>query len=490
MTLVRDEPGILDQRVIDLDDDHVVRKRCPTIARDYFHMGSIVEYRTRYGIDLTDGLSLPKAAGGLDAMIEDGELDYMLAPGDFEDVAFPDGFTEKIDLDFLEQPLKETRDARHQPVEIVGKDGTDLTCLLSMNHWEFQHTFKLKLAFTVSARARPETNVVDLAPLFYDHRIYERERVLLMHATSPVAATSISKIGLLPAPAQGTQRHPIAFAALGGRFDTDADAGPASDPDDCGLNPASLEFAFDQDALRGGVLTGDAVRSRARGGAFRASGAAALCAAKKIYTNSCCTRGRTARDEPLKRERLLDHYKGLGRGWEAVTIPRNAEHFRVLVFSVDVQNLLGSTLGSLSHQRSLHKSLVKKLHERIRRDGNTEACCILESFASVETGKRDFSTGFRASLENAIHGDNSQVEANNRLLGKPVLILDFKIARASSGTFSAAKKRAADVRDKLVAAMRNDKNVLDATRSAITAARFATANEALMTSIADALRAL
>jgi len=392
MTLVRDEPGILDQRVIDLDDDHVVRKRCPTIARDYFHMGSIVEYRTRYGIDLTDGLSLSKAAGGLDSMIKEGELEYMLAPprDDVADVAFPDGFTEKVDLEFLQQPLKETLDARHRPVEIVGKDGTDLTCSLSMNHWE-DVSFKLKLTFEVSARGRPETNVDDVAPLFRDHQISEHSRVLLMHATSPVAATSISEIGLLPVPAQGTQRHPIAFAALGGRFDTDADAGPASDVDDGELNPACLEVDFQQDARRGGFLEGDAVRLLAGGGAFRASGAAALCAAKKIYTNSCCTRGRTARDEPLKRERLLDHYKGLGRGWEAVTIPRNAEHFRVLVFSVDVQNLLGSTLGSLSHQRSLHKSLVKKLHERIRRDGNTEPCCILESFASLETGVRDYS---------------------------------------------------------------------------------------------------
>ena len=476
LSILKANPSLLRTRIMDLPGDHdVILSTCPTLRGTFFYAGrGYVDFITDRNVNLEERFGLKSAAGGLNSMIREGTVDYIIGQSDENEAeaSSPSSdcgrgiFNVPVDVNWLAPILAECTDATGQNVRVEVIDNLTLKVQIYMKHWE-EYGFKLSYEFLVTCWTRNGVENFDATKdHLKKHQLGTRDVVPVIHATRPGAVPFIYRDGLRPGPCQGNQDYPVSFGATGWQFTkpianvnvetvvgatasrapTAVDPIPSTGAGGPNASPPSntdalsstcfeniLESINNDDVFQGFIPL-DVLLRYVEEGLITIEPGSAIWDALKITLNTAICRRRFDMNEqnPVKRIKFLKDYVKLGKGWENIEYFKQLNKISALVYTPDREELLKSALGAISHKIALPAHVTESLGQIIKQEGNDQACVIFESFASNKVGRsRSYSTGFRSSYENSIDGDNSQVDANNDLLGKPVMVLEFQLFKGN-----------------------------------------------------------
>lgn len=143
--------------------------------------------------------------------------------------------------------------------------------------------------------------------------------------------------------------------------------------------------------------------------------------------------------------RCILEFTPLVAGYENVVIQRNQDHVRVLIYKVDVERMIDNVFGAGSHTRGIPRNVHLSMTDAIALTGNKEPVMDLQTFASLLPRSRKNSIAFRNSYDCTVHGDNSQIHANNKFLQKAFMAIDFDVVRDGEGDMQRARARVSKV---------------------------------------------
>jgi hypothetical protein len=335
--------------------------------------------------------------------------------------------------------------------------------------------FVLERPSRVTALRQPSTKEgqQQLAELMKDRALGTGSKILAFHATTPFGRNGILARGYQPVPASNEKKLPSFFLSVGVALSTAA-LNFTAPVDSATSSSTALSFSASEpvevtegDEGEGetfslsagsayqplyvprGVLQHAAAQRSGIDGHLYTLPAAALGSAAHIVGSSCKARLSLPEGAPLMRQALVDSW---GEKVGPIRLATDDRVLDVLVHIVDLDAALNSSSGLINHRFGFPPEVRKNLEGNIKVTGNTTPVTTLAAFASPlrspfgELGSaRLGSLQCLSTQDNVLHGDNSQAEANNALLGPAVAVLRVEQAFDGGAAFGAAKNAAASI---------------------------------------------